>query len=62
MKVVSGRARYRIPFPFEDLTREIARHLGFPNGEAGGDIAKVLIPMGRSLQPFYDPKGERARG
>ena len=44
-----GPARYRIPFPFEDLTREIADRLGSPNGEAGG-IAKVLIPMGRSLQ------------
>ena len=49
-EVVDGRARYRIPFPFEDLTREIARHLGSPSGEAGGDIARVLIPMGRSLQ------------
>ncbi len=49
-EVVEGRARYRIPFPFEDLTREIARHLSTPNGEAGGGVAKVLIPMGRSLQ------------
>lgn len=49
-EVIDGRARYRIPFPFEDLTREIAGHLGYPDGEAGSHIAKVLIPMGRSLQ------------
>ena len=48
-QVVDGRAHYRIPFPFEELTREIAGHLDSPDGAAGG-IAKVLIPVGRSLQ------------
>ncbi|MCZ6830497.1 MAG: hypothetical protein O7F73_13095 [Gammaproteobacteria bacterium] len=50
LKVVDGRSRYQIPFPFEDLTRNIAGYLDSANGEADGSIAKVLIPMGRSLQ------------
>ncbi len=50
LKVVDGRSRYQIPFPFEDLTRNIAGYLDSANGEADGSIAKLLIPMGRSLQ------------
>ncbi|MCZ6470406.1 MAG: hypothetical protein O6649_03490, partial [Gammaproteobacteria bacterium] len=50
LEVIDGRSRYQIPFPFEDLTRDIAGQLNSDNSRADGNIAKLLIPMGRSLQ------------
>ena len=50
LEVMDGHSRYQIPFPFEDLTRHIAGQLNSNNSRADGSIAKLLIPMGRSLQ------------
>ncbi len=50
LEVIDGHSRYQIPFPFEDLTRHIAGQLNSNNSRADGSIAKLLIPMGRSLQ------------